>query len=61
MSNIQSFFSRSFRPFYLFTGAGTALIGIFAILPSWATPTIAKIPFVLEYTIISSIGESWSG
>ena len=52
MSNIESFFARSFRPFYLFTGAGTALIGIFALFPSWATPTIAKIPFVLEYTII---------
>jgi hypothetical protein len=52
MSNLASFFSRSFRPFYLVTGAGTALIGIFALFPSWATSNIAKLPFLLEYTII---------
>lgn len=52
MSNLQSFFSRTFRPFYLLTGAGTALIAIFAFFPAWATPTIAKLPFLVEYTII---------
>ena len=52
MSNLQSFFSRSFRPFYLVTGAGTALIGVFAFFPSWATQTIAKLPFLVDYTII---------
>jgi hypothetical protein len=52
MPSLESFFSRSFRPFYLVTGAGTALIGIFALLPSWATTNIAKLPFLVEYTII---------
>lgn len=52
MSNLQGFFARTFRPFYLLTGAGTALIAIFAFFPSWATPTIAKLPFLVEYTII---------
>ena len=34
MPNLESFFSRTFRPFYLLTGAGTALIGVFAFFPS---------------------------
>ena len=52
MPNLESFFSRTFRPFYLLTGAGTALIGAFALFPAWATPTIARLPFLVEYTII---------
>ena len=52
MPNLEGFFSRAFRPFYLVTGAGTALIGLFAFFPSWATSNIAKLPFLLEYTII---------
>jgi hypothetical protein len=52
MPNLESLFSRTFRPFYLLTGAGTALIAIFAFFPSWAMPTIAKLPFLVEYTII---------
>jgi hypothetical protein len=52
MSTPQRFFARSFRPFYLLTGAGTALIGLFAVLPSWATQNVAKLPFLVEYTII---------
>ena len=52
MLNNEGFFSRTFKPFYMLTGAGTALIGAFAFAPSWATPTIARLPFLLEYTII---------
>lgn len=52
MAQRESFFFRSFKPFYMFTGAGTALIGAFAFAPAWATPTIARLPFLLEYTII---------
>lgn len=52
MPNLEHFFSRTFRPFYLLTGAGTALIGAFAFFPSWATPTVARLPFLLDYTII---------
>lgn len=52
MQNLQQFFARSFRPFFLITGAGTALIGIFAMFPSWAMPNIARLPYLVEYTII---------
>jgi hypothetical protein len=52
MPRLEDFFSRAFRPFYLLTGAGTALIGIFAFFPSWATSNVAKLPFLVEYTII---------
>jgi hypothetical protein len=52
MTNLAGFFARTFRPFYLLTGAGTALIGIFAVAPSWAMPNIAKLPYLVEYTII---------
>jgi hypothetical protein len=52
MPNLQQFFSRTFRPFFLVTGAGTALIGLFAFLPSWAMPIIARLPYLVEYTII---------
>jgi hypothetical protein len=52
MTERENFFSRTFRPFYFLTGAGTALIAVFAFFPSWATPTIARLPFLLEYTII---------
>jgi len=52
MNSLEGFFARTFRPFYLLTGAGTALIGIFAFFPSWAMPNIARLPYLLEYTII---------
>jgi len=46
------FFSRTVRPFFLFTGAGTALVGLYAVLPSWAMPNVAKLPYLQDYTII---------
>ena len=52
MTNLEGFFSRTFRPFFLLTGAGTALVGIFAFFPSWAMPNIVKLPYLVEYTII---------
>jgi len=52
MMNLEGFFSRTFRPFFLLTGAGTALVGIFAFFPSWAMPNIVKLPYLVEYTII---------
>jgi hypothetical protein len=52
MQNLAGFFSRTFRPFYLLTGAGTALIAIFAFFPEWAMPTILKLPYLVEYTIV---------
>ena len=52
MTSAQAFFARTFRPFYLATGAGTALIAAFAFFPSWAMPTIVRLPWIHEYTII---------
>jgi len=52
MPNLEQFFTRTFRPFFLVTGAGTALIGLFAFFPSWAMPIIARLPYLVEYTII---------
>lgn len=49
---LERLFSRTVKPFFLFTGAGTALIGLYAFLPSWAMPNLAKLPFLQEYTIV---------
>ena len=49
---LHGFFSRTVKPFFLFSGAGTALIGLYAILPSWAMPNVAKLPYLQDYTII---------
>ena len=49
---LHRFFSRTVRPFFLFTGAGTALVGLYAVLPSWAMPNVAKLPYLQDYTII---------
>ena len=49
---IERLFSRTVRPFFLFTGAGTALIGLYAVLPSWAMPNLARLPYLQDYTII---------
>ena len=50
--SLYRFFSRTVRPFFLFTGAGTALVGLYAVLPSWAMPNVAKLPYLQDYTII---------
>ena len=49
---LYQFFSRTVRLFFLFTGAGTALVGLYAFLPSWAMPNVSKLPYLQEYTII---------
>jgi len=49
---LERLFSRTVKPFFLFTGAGTALVGLYAFLPSWAMPNVAKLPYLQEYTII---------
>ena len=49
---IKHVFDRTVRPFFLFTGAGTALVGLYAFLPSWAMPNVAKLPYLQDYTII---------
>jgi len=52
MGGIRQFFARTVKPFFLFTGAGTALIGLYAFLPTWAMPSLAKLPYLQNYTII---------
>lgn len=49
---MRHFFERTVQPFFLFTGAGTALVGLYAFLPSWTMPNVAKLPYLQDYTII---------
>jgi hypothetical protein len=49
---LKRFFARTVRPFFLLTGAGTALVGLYAFLPSWAMPNVARLPYLQDYTII---------
>ncbi len=50
--SLHRFFSSTVRPFFLFTRAGTALCGLYAVLPAWAMPNVAKLPYLQDYTII---------
>lgn len=52
LNPLQQFFARTVRPFFLFTGAGTALVGLYAADPSWAMPNVARLPYLQDYTII---------
>lgn len=52
MRGLEGFFARTVTPFFLFTGAGTALVGLYAVLPAWAMPNVAKLPYLQDYTII---------
>jgi hypothetical protein len=49
---MKRFFDRTVRPFFLVTGGGTALVGVYAMLPEWAMAHAAKLPYLQEYTII---------
>ncbi len=49
---MKRFFELTFRPFFLFTGLGTALINVYAFWPEWAMGKIAKLAFLQDYTII---------
>ena len=49
---MKPFFDRTVRPFFLFTGAGTALVGLYAVWPSWAMPNVAQLSYLEDYTII---------
>ena len=49
---MRRFFELTFRPFFVLTGVGTALISVYAFWPGWASQTIAKLAFIQEYTII---------
>jgi hypothetical protein len=49
---MKRFFDLTFQPFFVLTGIGTALAGLYAFWPRWAVEKIAKISFVQDYTII---------
>lgn len=49
---MKSFIERTFRPFFVLTGAGTALAAGDALWPQWALKNIQKISFIPDYTII---------
>jgi hypothetical protein len=49
---IRRFFERTVGPFFLVTGAGTALVALYAFFPSWVMPNIARLPYLQDYTII---------
>lgn len=48
----ERFFTRTVRPFFLVTGAGTSLVGLYAFAPSWTMPIIGKLPYLQDYTVI---------
>lgn len=52
MTPIERFFTRTVRPFFLLTGAGTAMVGLYAVLPAWAMPNVAQLAYMRDYTII---------
>jgi hypothetical protein len=49
---VKRFFDWTFRPFFVLTGAVTALGTLNAFWPRWGTETLVKISFIPEYTII---------
>jgi hypothetical protein len=49
---MKHFLDLTFRPFFIFTGIGTALGGLNALWPHWAVEKVVLIPFNQDYTII---------
>jgi hypothetical protein len=48
----ERFFARTVKPFFLLTGAGTALVGLYAFAPAWAMPNVGQLPYLQDYTVI---------
>lgn len=48
----ERFFTRTVKPFFLATGAGTSLVGLYAVAPAWAMPNVGRLPYLQDYTII---------
>lgn len=48
----QRFFATTFKPFFVCTGLGTALIGLYALFPEWALAKLAQLNYQQDYTII---------
>ena len=51
-SRSNRFFASTVKPFFLFTGAGTALVALYAFFPQWAVPNVGRLPFRQDHTII---------
>jgi|ERR1017187_1671785 hypothetical protein len=49
---MKRFFALTFRPFFVLTGAVTALGSLNAFWPRWTADSVEKIAFVQDYTII---------
>jgi hypothetical protein len=49
---VRYFIYCTFRPFFILTGAGTALAACDALWPHWAIENLQKISFIPDYTII---------
>ena len=47
---MKRFFVVSFRPFFVLTGIGTSLAGLYALWPRWVVETLGKLTFVQDYT-----------
>jgi len=43
---LERLFARTVRPFFLFTGGGTALVGLYAFAPAWTMPNVSKLPYL---------------
>lgn len=48
----ERFFARTVKPFFLFTGVGTALVGLYAFAPAWTMPNVGLLPYLQDYTVI---------
>lgn len=52
MEVLHRFFAATFKPFFLCTGAATALIGVYAFFPEWSVSQLAQLEYLRNYTII---------
>jgi hypothetical protein len=48
----ERFFARSVKPFFLVTGTGTAMVGLYAFAPAWTMPNVGQLPYMRDYTVI---------
>ena len=48
---MKKFIDKTFKPFFILTGFGTALAGLNAFAPRFTVETVQKLEFVEEYTI----------
>jgi len=48
---MKRFFEVTFRPFFVLTGVGTSLAGLYALWPRWAVETLGKLTFRQDYTV----------